>query len=167
MFIPSCITNAVTKSPLDNDYFFNAESAWQRLSDIRNDKVTYINEDMAMLVNTCERYYKAFIQANNIPVPNYVMKESHSLVKLTELIELSICPLQTNMTVRDEKERYKFLKDFSDKYISCRYYNDQPTKEEFNACFDWVSKQRDLIISMIKDTNKDNTNHTDTFDDLD
>lgn len=152
MFIPDIIKNAITTSPLDNALFFQAEDMWNRLSEVRYNRISYINEDMALLTKTCERFYKGFIIANNLKdkAPVDLMEDSHSLLRLTDFIEANICELQSNLTREDKKVRANFLHDFSKKYITCSYFYDQPSKEEFDTCFDWVSKQRELIINYFK-----------------
>lgn len=168
MNIPSVITDAIIKSPADNKYFYGADELWEeRLTLIRNGQIKYINHDMADLANCYEMYLKGFIQASGINAPEDLMNDSHSLVRLVDCVESGICPLQCNMSRQDYRDRHEFLRDFGNKYITCRYEHDQVSKEEFNQVFDWVSKQRDLILSIVKGIDKDNTNHTDTFDDLD
>ena len=149
MNIPSCITNAMIKSPIDNDYFYGASKMWERLSHIRDGSVNYLDIDMAMLANYVECLYKGFLLASGANVSEHVMKESHSLLRLTEEIETKICPLQHNLSRSDERDRRNFLIDLSEKYITCRYCNEQICFEDFCKCYDWAKAQKEMIYSML------------------
>lgn len=150
MLIPSCITNAVTKSPMDNNYFYGAEQMWERLTAIKNGSVKYLNIDMSLLANCVECYYKGFLVAAGVNVPETVLKTSHSLLRLTEEIESRICPLQYNLSRTDERDRRNFLNDLSSKYITCRYNNEQVPKEDFLQCYAWAEKQREIVIKTLQ-----------------
>ncbi len=156
MNIPSCITNAIIKSPLDNDYFYGASEMWERLSDVRNNKVKYLNIDMALLANYIECLYKGFLLSSGVNVSEHVMKESHSLLRLTEEIETKICPLQHNLSRTEERDRRFFLMDLSEKYISCRYYNEQVSFDDFCKCFDWAKIQKDVIHNILNPPQNEN-----------
>lgn len=148
--IPSCITNAIHKDVMDNNFFYGAEQMWQRLTDVKEGKVPYLNIDMALLANFMECYYKGFLLASGVNVPAHIMNESHSLVRLTEEIESRICPLQYNMSKTEERDRRNFLFDLGSKYIDCRYNNEQVSKEDFLQCYEWAKKQKELIHNILK-----------------
>lgn len=159
MNIPSCITSAIHKDVMDNDFFYGAEQMWTRLTDVRTGKVEYLNIDMSLLANFVECYYKGFLQASGVPVPERIMKETHSLLRLTEEIETRICPLQYGMSRTEERDRRNFLNDLSDKYIDCRYRNEQVSKEDFFKCYDWAKGQKGKIEDYLRPKYKDETDY--------
>ena len=148
MYIPDVVKAAVVKSPLDNNYFYGAEQMWDRLTKIRNDEIEYLNIDMSMLANCVELLYKGFLTAAGIDVAVSV-GITHNLCTLVTEIEKKICPLQYIENQADLKKRKIFLDELSKKYLSTKYYNDQVTKEEFQACYDWAAKQRQLIMDYL------------------
>lgn len=150
MNIPSCILNSINKDIMDNNFFYGAEQMWQRLTDVKNKKVQYFDIDMSMLANCIECYYKGFLEASGVTVPEHIMKEGHNLLRLTDEIESRICPLQYNMTKSEDRDRRNFLWDLSHKYIDCRYNHEQVSFEDFLKCYNWVNKQRDLIFNTLK-----------------
>lgn len=149
MNIPSCITNAIVKSPVDNNYFYCASKMWDRLSHVRDGSIEYLDIDMAMLSNYVECLYKGFLLSSGVNVSEHVMKESHSLLRLTEEIETKICPLQHNLSRTDERDRRNFLIDLSEKYITCRYSNEQVCFGDFCKCYDWAKNQKEIIYNIL------------------
>ena len=149
MNIPSCITSAIKKDVFANDYFYGADQLWERLTEVRRGRVKYINADMSMLANCVELYYKGLLYASKVKVPEDVMKESHSLLRLTDEIETKICPLQYNMTLSERRDRKNFLIDLGAKYITCRYHNEQVSREDFCKCYDWAKGQKEIIKEIL------------------
>lgn len=150
MFIPDSVKNAMPKDPTNNTFFHNADMMWKRLELIRNDEIEFIDCDMAILSNVVELYYKGFIIASGIRVPESLINESHSLVRLTEQIETQIMPLSAPLSKTDERDRRNFLFDLQNMYIDARYGYVDVTKKDFNYCFDWAKKQKDLILETLK-----------------
>lgn len=150
MLIPDSIIKATPKDPTNNEFFHNADMMWKRLKLIRNDEIPFLDFDMATLANAIELYYKGFIKASGTNVPKSLMEESHSLVRLTEQIEAQIMPLSAPLSRSEERDRRNFLFDLQNMYIDARYRYVDVDKRDFNHCFDWAEKQKNLILETLK-----------------
>lgn len=91
MNIPSSIRNSLTKGPMDNQYFYNGSEMWERLCDVRDKKIPFIRQDMAMLANVIELYYKGLIQSSGIKVDPHLLNTSHSLLALLLKLRIELC----------------------------------------------------------------------------
>lgn len=145
MNIPSSIRNSLTKGPMDNQYFYNGSEMWERLCDVRDKKIPFIRQDMAMLANVIELYYKGLIQSSGIKVDPHLLNTSHSLLALTIEIENRIMPLSAPLTRTEDRDRRNFLNDLSNMYIGTRYDGLHADYDDFVICMDWAQKQIDLI----------------------
>ena len=163
MNIPNSIKNAVTKSPMDRTEFYNAEEMWNRLCIVKAEKVPFIKQDMAMLANTVELYYKGLILASGIKVSDHLMCESHSLYALTNEIENRIMPLSAPLSRTEERDRRNFLMDLSSMYIDARYRSVDVDFDEFKTCMEWAENQ----IRLIKESLLPPKNEEPSWDELD
>ena len=149
MYIPECITNAVKPTFTDNDYFYGADDMWSRLIHVKDGTVPFISQDMSMLANVMELYYKGLLKASGMTVPRHLIEESHSLVALVDEIESRITPLSGSLSRQDERNRRNFLMDLSDLYIKTRYNHKQATFEEFCKCMIWAEKQKEIVKEIL------------------
>ena len=149
MIIPDSVLSSIPKKASDNIYIFSANDMYTRLRDILNKKVDFIPQDMSMLANAAELYYKGFIVASGIAVDDEVLHKSHSLNTLVSVIEQNVCNLTTSRDKETLRDRRVFLNDLTDLYYSTRYRFSQPSFDDFKKCMEWLTKQRDFIIETL------------------
>lgn len=149
MVIPSCVKNVVTKTSLDNNFIYGADSMWGRLGMVREEKIPYIPQDVSMLANTLEMYYKGLIESSGIKVQESLLKQSHSLSRLYDEIDNRIKEIIPNQSKSDRRNMKMFLNDLSALYIDARYENAQPSFQEFCDCYDFVKTQREFVIELL------------------
>jgi len=157
MIIPNCVLETVKKMPLDNHYFYHAEDAWERATDIYNGQIKFYSDDISLLINTLERYYKAFLQAKKDEDPSYLqypgfLTSDHDLNKLVVEIERFV-PLTKCETRQDYKERREFFDNLRREYTTTRY-TARPDFNEYKQLYQFVSKQRDIVIEYFQEKNK-------------
>ncbi len=148
MNIPSSIRNSLTKSPMDNQYFYNGSEMWERLCAVRDKQIPFVRQDMSMLANVVELYYKGLIISSGIKVDPHLLNASHSLLALTIEIENRIMLLSAPLTRTEDRDRRNFLNDLSNMYIGTRYNGTPASYDDFVVCMDWAQKQ----INLIKET---------------
>jgi len=163
MIIPDSVIAAVPKSPLANDFIYGANKMWERLTLVHDGTIPYLAYDMATLANAVEMYYKGFIEVSGgealEKASKNLMENSHSLIALTKHIEEYITYLSSDRSYSARDERFKFLKNLSSAYLDGRYHmfaiEANVSKEDFDKCFEWASKQRQFILDMILPPTKD------------
>lgn len=69
---------------------------------------------------------------------------------MTEQIEAQIMPLSAPLSRSEERDRRNFLFDLQNMYIDARYRYVDVDKRDFNHCFDWAEKQKNLILETLK-----------------
>ncbi len=160
MKIPESVVLSIKKGPMDNQYFYHAYAATERLSKIKNKEISFYNDDYATLINTLERLYKGFLQSKidsgelNLPVG--FLSSDHDCIKLVNEIE-KFTPLFVINSKEDLRERDHFLIDLRRAYTSSRYYEDY-SYEDFCALYDFVEKQKTVIemyLTPQKETTKE------------
>ena len=127
----------------------------------------YLDIDMSLLVNCLECYYKGLLTASDVNTPDYIIKQGHNLLRLTEEIETKTGHyLQYNRSSSDLRDRRIFLTDLSKNYIGCRYNHVQIDKSIFLQCYAWLEKQRHLVLDIVKtyETNNIFIDETDSLD---
>ena len=155
MNIPNSVMKMVEKKPTDNAYFYKAEQAWNRLTDIKNNKIDYIDDDYSMLINTLERFYKGLLQSKldnkeGYSLPPGFMTADHDFIKIVDEIERNFTSLYNIETQSDYRDRNNFLKDLRHSYTSSRY-NENPKKEDFDKLYDVVKSQKELVYDYLLD----------------
>ena len=158
MNIPASIATQVKEnaSPVDNAYFYHAESAMKSLEKVTLD--TFCYDHVSMAANTLERIYKGLLQAAveqcdcyQLPSPNFLTAD-HDILGMVLEIKRSfpdVFPYQDRSQWRDTKA---FLRDLRMEYSNARYTS-YPTYDEFCAIRSYVKAQFDLIYNYVKEGN--------------
>lgn len=155
MKIPGSILTMIKVSPTDNLYFSKAEQAWERLTEIRNGNIQFIDDDYSMLINTMERFYKGYIQSKIDNDKSYSIEEGfltcdHNLVKLVDEISKTGLSLFNETSRSDYHERCRFLKELRWQYTAARY-SENIYKEDFDQLYDLVKIQKDKIYDHLNE----------------
>jgi len=152
MKIPDCVLKKIEKSPVDNQYFYHANEAWKRLTNIYEGRIDYYHDDFAILVNTLERYYKGFLQSkmdidNSFVVAEDLMEHSHDLVGLVREIE-HFTSLSVPLNRQEQIDRRIFLCDLRREYTNARYVSD-PSLDDFKKVYKFVENQKEIIFNYL------------------
>ncbi len=139
--------------PTDNIYFYKAEKAWERLTEIRKGNIPFIDDDYSVLINTMERFYKGCIQSKidndkDYDIPEGFLTSDHNLVKLVDEISSIGLSLFKETSRSDYYERCKVLKELRWQYTAARYSENIP-QEDFDQLYDIVEIQKNQIYEFL------------------
>ena len=149
MKIPASVLKNLTFGPLDNPYIHGAEDMYERLCDIRDEKVKYHYFDMSTLSNCMELYYKGLLDKKCDTVDKEFFEKTHYLPALVRDVENRVQPILGNISKQDRRDVMNIFRDLSDYYISARYNHNPIPFETFKEAMKLLDSQRYAVLSIL------------------
>ena len=174
MVVPSGISDANTKSALNNIKIAKAKELWEnRLSLIRNEKIPYVSDDMSILVNTFERLMKGYIEEVKASTNDsyYVLprgfNKTHSIYYLADEIT-RVVPMNYRLPIISDdpkinQQQRSAYKEYAFAYTAGRY-DVNYTFQEFSDAYDSIQPIFDAIIDRLFPKNRCTWGHDYDFD---